>query len=202
LSTWTTCQGRIAGLAHAQLDCGAVVGGEKRRHVTTAVRVPFPRAACNGDCAGEPVDETRAPRPVTERARRRLDAELAVSEWGASEGVEIVILARAGHLTARDRLPLAHINSRHACAAPGGRRLHQITFTRRSAAIVAASLPLRRRGPAPTRERRQRVKMAIGSTSSPTTRGPATAARFSRAEASRVVPGTFLSSWSGVSRRL
>jgi len=61
-----------------------------------------------GDCAGERVDETRPPHPQTERAKRRLDAEHAVSDWGAREGVEIVILRVPG-IYARDRLPLDHL---------------------------------------------------------------------------------------------
>ena len=58
-----------------------------------------------GDCAGEWVEETRAPRPQTERARRRLDAERALHEWGGSNNVEIVILRVPG-IYAADRLPL------------------------------------------------------------------------------------------------
>jgi nucleoside-diphosphate-sugar epimerase len=61
-----------------------------------------------GDCAGERVDETRAPRPRTDRARRRLDAEQAVSDWGGREGVEVVILRVPG-IYATDRLPLERI---------------------------------------------------------------------------------------------
>ena len=49
-----------------------------------------------GDCAGERVDETRSPRPQTERARRRLDAEQAVAEWGEHEDVQVVILREIG----------------------------------------------------------------------------------------------------------
>ena len=61
-----------------------------------------------GDCAGESVDETRAPSPQSDRATRRLDAERAVSEWGASSGVEIVILRVPG-IYAADRLPLERV---------------------------------------------------------------------------------------------
>jgi len=61
-----------------------------------------------GDCAGERVDETRAPSPQTDRARRRLDAERAVSEWGGSSGVEVVILRVPG-IYAADRLPLERL---------------------------------------------------------------------------------------------
>ncbi len=55
-----------------------------------------------GDCAGEWVEETRAPNPRTERARRRLDAERALGEWGE---IETVILRVPG-IYASDRLPL------------------------------------------------------------------------------------------------
>ncbi len=58
-----------------------------------------------GDCAGEWVEETRQPKPQTERARRRLDAEQALGEWGERNKVEIVILRVPG-IYASDRLPL------------------------------------------------------------------------------------------------
>ena len=58
-----------------------------------------------GDCAGEWVEETRTPKPQTERARRRLDAERALGEWGERNEVEIVILRVPG-IYASNRLPL------------------------------------------------------------------------------------------------
>lgn len=58
-----------------------------------------------GDCAGEWVEETRPPKPQTERARRRLDAEQAIGEWGERNKVEIIILRVPG-IYASDRLPL------------------------------------------------------------------------------------------------
>jgi nucleoside-diphosphate-sugar epimerase len=61
-----------------------------------------------GDCSGALVDETRAPFPVTERAARRLDAELSVQSWGARLGVEIVVLRVPG-IYASDRLPLERL---------------------------------------------------------------------------------------------
>lgn len=61
-----------------------------------------------GDCAGEWIDEGRAPRPQTGRAKRRLDAEGAVSEWGKENSVETVIL-RAPGIYASDRLPLERL---------------------------------------------------------------------------------------------
>ena len=61
-----------------------------------------------GDCAGERVDETRPPRPQTDRAVRRLDAERALSEWGARNRFEVVILRVPG-IYAPDRLPTDRI---------------------------------------------------------------------------------------------
>lgn len=61
-----------------------------------------------GDCAGEWVDESRAPHPQTDRAKRRLDAENAISEWGERNKVEIVTL-RAPGIYAADRLPLGRL---------------------------------------------------------------------------------------------
>jgi nucleoside-diphosphate-sugar epimerase len=58
-----------------------------------------------GDCGGDWVDEGCAPRPATDRARRRLDAELVVGEWGERNEVEVVILRVPG-IYASDRLPL------------------------------------------------------------------------------------------------
>jgi len=61
-----------------------------------------------GDCAGEWVDENRAPRPQTDRAQRRLDAEGAILEWSGRYGVETVILRVPG-IYASDRLPLERL---------------------------------------------------------------------------------------------
>ena len=61
-----------------------------------------------GDCGGEWVDETRPPNPQTERAKRRLDAERTLGDWGERNEVEIVILRVPG-IYARDRLPLERL---------------------------------------------------------------------------------------------
>ena len=61
-----------------------------------------------GDCAGEWIDETRAPKPQTGRALRRLDAERALGDWGERNEVEIVILRVPG-IYASDRLPLERL---------------------------------------------------------------------------------------------
>jgi nucleoside-diphosphate-sugar epimerase len=64
-----------------------------------------------GDCGGAWVDEARPVRPQTDRARRRVDAEQVLADWGRSRGVEIVVL-RAPGIYAADRLPLERLKSR------------------------------------------------------------------------------------------
>lgn len=61
-----------------------------------------------GDCAGARVDESRPVNPGTPRAARRVDAERAVSEWGAATGVQTTILRVPG-IYAADRLPVERL---------------------------------------------------------------------------------------------
>lgn len=60
-----------------------------------------------GDCASARIDETRAVRPVTARARRRLDAERQLRAFGR-RGVVVSIL-RAPGIYAADRLPIERL---------------------------------------------------------------------------------------------
>ncbi len=61
-----------------------------------------------GDCGGAWVDESRPVRPQTDRARRRVDAEQALIEWGRQDGVAVVCLRVPG-IYAADRLPLERL---------------------------------------------------------------------------------------------
>jgi len=61
-----------------------------------------------GDCGGDLVDETRPVRPQTERAKRRVDAERQLRDWGARAGVHVTIV-RAPGIYAADRLPLERL---------------------------------------------------------------------------------------------
>ena len=56
-----------------------------------------------GDCAGAMVDETRAVRPASDRARRRVDAEARVRWLGRATGVAVTILRIPG-IYALDRV--------------------------------------------------------------------------------------------------
>ena len=63
-----------------------------------------------GDCAGELVDETRALRPQTGRARRRVDAEHQLRAWGKRSRLRVSIL-RAPGIYSEERLPLARLQA-------------------------------------------------------------------------------------------
>ncbi|MEX0959138.1 MAG: SDR family oxidoreductase [Burkholderiales bacterium] len=71
-----------------------------------------------GDCGGALVDETRPARPLTDRARRRVDAERALRAWGAETGVHVSIV-RAPGIYASGRLPLERLKSGTPALAPG-----------------------------------------------------------------------------------
>lgn len=64
-----------------------------------------------GDCDGGPVAETKPLNPLTARARRRVDAEQRLREWGARSGVRVSLLRVPG-IYAADRLPVARIERR------------------------------------------------------------------------------------------
>jgi len=64
-----------------------------------------------GDCGGATVDESRPLAPRSDRARRRVDAETALLDFGRAHGTRIVIL-RAPGIYAPDRLPLRRLQSR------------------------------------------------------------------------------------------
>ena len=61
-----------------------------------------------GDCAGEWVDEDRPLLPQTDRARRRLDAELRLREFGERFGLPYIILRVPG-IYGPGRLPVERI---------------------------------------------------------------------------------------------
>jgi len=49
-----------------------------------------------GDCQGRWIDEDEPLKPQTPRAQRRVDAELALAEWSAGVGTEVVVLRVPG----------------------------------------------------------------------------------------------------------
>ena len=61
-----------------------------------------------GDCGGAIVAETRPVAPANARARRRVDAERVLREWGARRGASVAILRVPG-IYAAERLPLKRL---------------------------------------------------------------------------------------------
>jgi len=61
-----------------------------------------------GDCAGRWIDESEPVKPGVDRAKRRVDAELALQEWGENYQGDWVILRVPGIYSA-ERLPLERL---------------------------------------------------------------------------------------------
>jgi nucleoside-diphosphate-sugar epimerase len=64
-----------------------------------------------GDCSGAWVDEDTPPNPQTDRARRRLDAENRLLDWGQRTGVGATVL-RVGGIYGPGRLPETRLHNR------------------------------------------------------------------------------------------
>ncbi len=80
-----------------------------------------------GDRGGAWVDEDTLPRPRTDRAKRRLDAEERLQQWSAVHAVPVTILRVAG-IYSRDRLPIESIRRSRPVLrpeeAPYSNRIH------------------------------------------------------------------------------
>jgi nucleoside-diphosphate-sugar epimerase len=153
-----------------------------------------------GDCAGERVDEARAPRPGTGRATRRLDAETALAEWGAREGVEIVILRVPG-IYARDRLPVDRLTRGTPVLRPEEDVYTNHVHADDLAAILALALQSAHASGIYNASDDSEIKMGDWLDLVADRSGLARPRRVSRADASRLVPSELLS-FMGESRRL
>ncbi|MCM2265501.1 MAG: SDR family oxidoreductase [Desulfuromonadales bacterium] len=80
-----------------------------------------------GDCGGAWVTEETPVNAQTSRAKRRLDAESVLQEWGARLGVSVVILRVTG-IYGPGRLPLARLQQGHPvldeAESPPTNRIH------------------------------------------------------------------------------
>jgi nucleoside-diphosphate-sugar epimerase len=101
--------------------------GALRRHRCSPRIVYVSTTGVYGDCRGALVDESRPVQATTDRARRRLDAELKLLEWGLQGGGELVILRVAG-IYGPGRLPLARLRQGlpmiRESEAPWSNRIH------------------------------------------------------------------------------
>ena len=73
------------------------------------------------------MDENTPPNPMVDRARRRLDAETHLREWGKANTVPVIIL-RVGGIYGPGRLPIKRIQEQipmvHEALAPQTNRIH------------------------------------------------------------------------------
>ena len=100
--------GRLGGLSDAVLHLAPPPGQGATDSRTRALLAALARggrvrrlvyastSGVYGDCAGARFDETRAVRPATDRARRRVDAEAQVRWFGRSSGACVSILRIPG----------------------------------------------------------------------------------------------------------
>lgn len=107
---------RLAGLADIVLHFAPPPGDgvsdpRTRRLLSILNRSSLPRclvyvstSGVYGDCGGASIDETRPVRPHNARAKRRVDAEDNLRNWGKRTGVRVSIL-RAPGIYAEDRMP-------------------------------------------------------------------------------------------------
>jgi len=99
---------RLSGLAEAVLylappprtgrgdpRLGALLAALARRHPPRRF-VYASTTGVYGDCGGERVDETHSLRPLTARARRRVDAERRLRAWARATGVRASVLRVPG----------------------------------------------------------------------------------------------------------
>ena len=118
-------------------------GGRVRRIVYASTSGVY------GDCGGARFDETRAVRPTTDRARRRVDAEAQLRAFGRRAGVAVSLLRVPG-IYAGDR-PGGHPRERLQrgtpvlCAADDvyTNHIHADDLARACVAALHRALPLR-----------------------------------------------------------
>ncbi|WP_157268091.1 NAD-dependent epimerase/dehydratase family protein [Azohydromonas aeria] len=153
---------RLAGLADAVLHLapppGEGEGDPRTAHLLQALSRRAGRVrrlvygsttGVYGDCGGERFDETRAVRPATARARRRVHAEAQLRAWGRRSGVAVTILRIPG-IYAADR-PGGHPAERLRRGAPVLRveddvhtnHIHADDLARACAAALHRGLPQR-----------------------------------------------------------
>ena len=131
-----------------------------------------------GDCAGALVDETRPLRPQTARARRRVDAERQLRDWGRRSRVRISVL-RAPGIYSGERLPLERLHTGMPALKPDEDSYSNHVHADDLARMVVAALRFGHAGHC----------------------GLPRPPRLSRAEASRRIPANVLS-FMNESRRL
>ena len=121
---------RLAGLAHDVIHLVPPQGaGSRDTRTANLVRalakggsipqrlVYMSTSGVYGDCVGELVAESRPTTPMSPRARRRVDAERILRNWGAVSGTHVTVLRVPG-IYASERLPVARLRAGTPTLAP------------------------------------------------------------------------------------
>jgi nucleoside-diphosphate-sugar epimerase len=153
-----------------------------------------------GDCAGARVDETRPVYPSTERARRRVDAERQLRDWGRRAPVRVTIL-RAPGIYSGQRLPLGRLQAQTPVIDAGEdgytNHIHADDLARMAVAALRYGYPGRTYNASDDSELRMGDYFDLVADRFGLPRPP----RVSRAVASRCIPANLLS-FMRESRRL
>lgn len=108
--------------ARVRVFCGSVEPGEEPAKI-----VYISTSGVYGDTGAAWVTEATPPRPLTSRARRRLDAEQMLLAWGKGRGVPVIILRVTG-IYGPGRFPLDRLRAGHPVLreeeAPFTNRIH------------------------------------------------------------------------------
>ncbi|MCX7892051.1 MAG: SDR family oxidoreductase [Burkholderiales bacterium] len=153
-----------------------------------------------GDCGGDWVDEDRPVNPGTDRARRRVDAERTLLDWGERSGVAVSVLRVPG-IYAADRLPLARLERGTPVLVAEDDVYTNHIHADDLAAVCAVALAVAMAGRVYNVSDDSHLKMGDYFDLVADRNGLARPPRISRAEAVRVIPPTLLSFMSE-SRRL
>jgi nucleoside-diphosphate-sugar epimerase len=153
-----------------------------------------------GDCAGARVDEARPPAPQTDRARRRLHAELQLGEWAAMRSIPLVILRVPG-IYAAERLPLERLRAQTPVLRPEDDVYTSHVHADDLAAIVSRALEEDAAAGVYNAADDTEMKMGDWFDLVADTRGLPRPPRVSREAAGQQIPGTLLS-FMQESRRL
>ncbi len=87
--------------------CAAINPGDEPRRL-----VYISTSGVYGDCGGALVSEETPVNPQTARAKRRVDAETVLRQWGRERGVAVIILRVTG-IYGPGRLPVARLQGGH-----------------------------------------------------------------------------------------
>jgi hypothetical protein len=97
---------------------GPPPGAGRRGAATTRRVVYLSTTGVYGDRQGRVTDEATPPQPLTDRARRRLDAERRLRQAARSPGTMRLVILRVPGIYAADRLPLARLQERLPALQP------------------------------------------------------------------------------------